>query len=185
MGQPSRPGHHGRRPSPRTRRWSRRWWASLTVSLILAAGCGQASGPASLPAGAAGPDDETGTEAVAATPPPVDECRELGGGWQWHGTREHGTAFVGLETDEHHFDEDSGEATISGSPMDPDEFTERVAEREAAGWTQERIHQLDYVGLEYERAVEWFHYDGTREDYEHDRDQIEALLDEMPPCQSG
>jgi hypothetical protein len=182
MGQPFRPGRLGRGPSPRTPRWSRRWWASL--ALVLAAGCGQGSGPASLPAGAEDPNDQTGVQEVAATPPPVDECRELGGGWQWHGTREHGTASVGLEADEHSFDEETGEATISGAPMDNDEFAERVAEREAAGWPQKRIHQLDYVGLDYERAVEWFHYDGTRDDYEQERDQIETLLDEMPPCQA-
>jgi hypothetical protein len=180
MGQPFRLGHVGCRPSSRTPRWSRRWWVSLT--LVLAAGCGPASGPASLPAGAEDPDDQTGVQEMVATPSAVDECRELGGAWQRHGTREHGTASVGQEADEHGFDEETGEATISDAPMDHDAFADRVAEREAAGWNQERIHQLDYVGLDYDRAVEWFNYDGTREGYEQDRSRIETLLDEMAPC---
>jgi hypothetical protein len=127
-------------------------------------------------------DGEFETVVTVAMPPPATECRELGGGWRWTGSRDHGTTSVGLHLADEDADTGGGETIPTAPPAGSDEFTERVEARSAAGWTPERVRSLStYLGVEYEIAGR-LGFDGSPAAFAQLQEDLESRLDASARC---
>jgi hypothetical protein len=119
---------------------------------------------------------------TVAMSPPATECRELGGGWRWTGSRDHGTTSISLHIAEDATDTEDGQTVLTVPPVGSDEFTERTEARSAEGWTAERVRGLStYLGVEYEVAAE-LGFDGTAAAFAELQGDLERRLDESPRC---
>jgi hypothetical protein len=125
--------------------------------------------------------DVVATVAAEAAPPPAEECRELGGGWRWEGSRDRGTTSVSLAIDRDDLDAEADGAILTAAPADDEELAERWEERAAAGWTEERVRGLSYLGVAHRVAAERG-FDGDAAEYADVQDDLQRRLDASPRC---
>jgi hypothetical protein len=127
------------------------------------------------------PDDEFETVAAVSVPAPAAECRELGGGWRWEGSRDRGTTSVRVHIDRDDADGETDETILTPPRIDDDEWAERLEERAATGWTEERVRGLSYLGVDYRIASERG-FDGDAAEHAEAQDDLDQRLNESPRC---
>jgi hypothetical protein len=127
------------------------------------------------------PSDEFETVAAVTVPPPAAECRELGGGWRWEGSRDRGTTSVRVNVDRDGTESEDDETVLTSPRIDDDEWAQRLEERAATGWTEERVRGLSYVGVDDQVASERG-FDGDAAELTDVQDDLEHRLNESPRC---
>jgi hypothetical protein len=122
---------------------------------------------------------------AGAAEPPLTGCWDLGGGWQFvAGTEGGGLAFEGTETSF-----GPGVARTSDGPaadLPLEDYREAVAEREASGWTNDRILDLIALTSAYPEATLRSRLGGPLLSDEEINDRFEetrALLALTPACE--